>query len=191
MGFKVGDVVKVINSTLPYYERIGTVIEADRKKKFKAFDYEVKFGPDIEDRVLFDECELQLWEPGTPPQPETLKAMAYDQITAGARMENMTKAEYQEFVRKTFDDMLALIKRKNQDYCGSGDDPFANFRQAATVGVDPLAGLVVRLLDKVSRVQSFFQNGDLKNESLDDAFLDLIGYSCLALGMLNEKRNNP
>lgn len=101
----------------------------------------------------------------------------------------MNKKEYVEFVRKTFDDMHALIQRKNTDYSGKGDDPFANFRKASLVGVDPIAGVVVRLLDKVSRVESFFQNGNLQNEALEDAFLDLIGYSCIALGMLKEQQN--
>jgi hypothetical protein len=85
--------------------------------------------------------------------------------------------------------MLALIKRKNADYCGTIDDPFANFRRAEQVGVDPLQGLAVRFLDKVARIESFFQSGKLENESFEDAWLDIIGYSCLALGMLKEKKD--
>jgi len=101
----------------------------------------------------------------------------------------MNKAEYAQFVEKTFEDMLALIKRKNADYCGKGDDPFANFRRSSAVAVDPLSGLAVRFLDKVARIESFFQNGNLQNESFEDAWLDCIGYSCLALGVLKERKD--
>jgi hypothetical protein len=103
--------------------------------------------------------------------------------------ETMTKEEYYKFVEKTFADMLELIKRKNKDYCGVVDDPFANFRRASQVSVDPLNGLAVRFLDKVARIESFFQSGKLENESFEDAWLDCIGYSCLALGMLKERRD--
>lgn len=100
-----------------------------------------------------------------------------------------TKAEYYAFVEKTFADMLALIKRKNADYCGTIDDPFANFRRAEQVGVDPIQGIAVRFLDKVARIESFFQSGKLENESFEDAWLDVIGYACLALGMLKERKD--
>jgi hypothetical protein len=100
----------------------------------------------------------------------------------------MTKEEYYTFVEKLFADMLAMIKRKSADYCGKEDDPFKNYRRAENVGVDPLAGLAVRFEDKVARVESFFQNGNLQNESFEDAWLDIIGYSCSALGVLHERK---
>jgi hypothetical protein len=105
-------------------------------------------------------------------------------------MDKMTKAEYYAFVERTFQNMLDLIKRKNADYSGPGSDPFANFRRAEAVGVDPIKGLSVRLLDKVGRIESYMQSGELKNEGIEDAFLDLIGYSCLALGMMKEREMN-
>ena len=100
-----------------------------------------------------------------------------------------TKEQYYKFVEQTFAEMLALIKLKNTDYTGTGNDPFANFRRASAVGVDPINGLAVRFLDKVARIESFLQAGKLENESFEDAWLDVIGYACLALGMLKEKQN--
>lgn len=108
-------------------------------------------------------------------------------FTIPLRAKTITKAEYYAFVEQTFARMLVLIKRKNADYCGTTDDPFANFRRAEQVKVDPINGLAVRFLDKVARIESFFQAGKLENESFEDAWLDVIGYACLALGMLNEK----
>ena len=48
--------------------------------------------------------------------------------------------------------------------------------------------LVVRCLDKVQRVKSFTKQGILQveGEGVEDAFKDIIGYSLLALGMLEE-----
>jgi hypothetical protein len=98
----------------------------------------------------------------------------------------MTRQEYLDFVKKTFEDMMELIRKKNTDYSQDAD-PFSNFRSAKLYGVDPLVGLCVRMGDKLARIQSFCKSGSLQSESVDDAFRDLIGYSCIALGMLQEK----
>jgi hypothetical protein len=100
----------------------------------------------------------------------------------------MNRTEYLEFVKKTFADMEALIRRKNTDYSQDAD-PFSNFRAAELYGVDPLVGLCVRMSDKMARIQSFCKSGNLLAESVDDAFRDLVGYSVLALGMLTEKED--
>lgn len=135
--------------------------------------------------------EFEVFSPEVgEPLPSTPKEFAHMQIAANHMiLENMTKAQYQEFVRETFDNMLALIKRKNADYTGPGDDPFANFRRATAVGVNPINGLAVRFLDKVARIESFLQAGKLENESFEDAWLDVIGYACLALGMIKERND--
>ena len=48
----------------------------------------------------------------------------------------------------------------------------------------------MRLLDKVGRIKSFVKHGKLENEGIEDAYLDLIGYSLLALGILDEQKRN-
>ena len=103
----------------------------------------------------------------------------------------MNKQQYQQFVRDIMDHMQVLITQKNSDY-SDGDDPFANFRISQNVGVDPLTGLWIRMEDKFQRIRAFLNRGDLKveNERIKDAFLDTIGYSLLALGMIQEKEVN-
>lgn len=102
---------------------------------------------------------------------------------ASSRMS--AKDKYFDLVEETFKEMLQLIKDKSHDY-SEGDDPFVNFRTSEELGVDKLVGLNVRLLDKVARIKSFSRSGNLKNESIKDAYKDLIGYSMLALGMIEE-----
>jgi hypothetical protein len=99
----------------------------------------------------------------------------------------MTSTSYIEFVEETLLGMVALIKKKNSDYTG-GLGPFANFEESLDFGVDPLTGLCLRMQDKWQRVKSFINQGKLENEGIEDAFKDIIGYSCLALGMLEDKK---
>lgn len=102
---------------------------------------------------------------------------------------DMTTSEYLEFVAKTMSEMQDLIRRKNADYT-NGAGPFANFKQAEDYGVDPFHGLMVRVGDKMQRIKSFCKQGKLevKDEGIEDALKDLIGYSLIGLGMLHERK---
>ena len=101
----------------------------------------------------------------------------------------MTSEEYLQFVEDMFADMVTLIKAKNADYTVGGG-PFSNFEDSTVFGVDPFVGLLLRFQDKWKRVQSYVKLGELKveNEGIEDAFKDIIGYACLALGMLKERQ---
>ena len=103
----------------------------------------------------------------------------------------MNKADYTNFVNSMFQDMETLIREKNADY-SPGDDPFANFRISEEIGIDPLKGLFLRIQDKLQRFKAWAATGELRvaGEGLEDVFKDLIGYSCLALGMLEEREND-
>ena len=94
-----------------------------------------------------------------------------------------------EFVVQEQKDLLNLMRTKNADYT-AGAGPFANFECSKEFGVAPLTGLLLRLSDKFQRLKSFARTGALQvpQESVDDAFRDIIGYSYIALGMLNEQK---
>lgn len=73
-----------------------------------------------------------------------------------------------------------LMEKKNHDYA-TEQDPFANFRMFGVLGV------AVRMGDKLSRLTSFLQQGELSvEESLRDTVLDLINYSVIFLAMVHE-----
>jgi hypothetical protein len=73
----------------------------------------------------------------------------------------------------------AVMEAKNQDY-GADSDPFRNFRSFGQLGI------LVRLSDKMSRLRTFVERGDLKvsDESISDTALDAINYVVLLLAMI-------
>jgi hypothetical protein len=73
---------------------------------------------------------------------------------------------------------LSLFERKNKDY----GDAFATY---GTVGV------LVRMGDKISRLQSVSKNGItlINTESLRDTLIDLHNYSAMAVMLMDEESN--
>jgi hypothetical protein len=77
------------------------------------------------------------------------------------------------------DGLKAMHSRKAADY-GNGKDPLGNFEQARDWGITPFLGVMVRIGDKIARLQSFVKKGALKNESVHDTLRDLAAYALLA-----------
>ena len=75
--------------------------------------------------------------------------------------------------------------KKTCDY-GSDTDYLANLRASEGFGIPAWLGAVVRLNDKVFRIQSFAKKGALKNESLEDSLMDISAYGLLALILYQE-----
>jgi len=81
-----------------------------------------------------------------------------------------------------------LHDKKMADY-GRKDDPFANVRGSQEWGIPPWVGAMVRGNDKVKRLQKFAAEGNLANEPVEDAFLDLAGYALIGLVLYREEQN--
>ena len=108
----------------------------------------------------------------------------------------LTEEETEELMPKTknqrnpaFHSLLERIAdlhdSKNHDY-GEDGDALSNLRGCSRMGLHPTQGIAVRLQDKMSRIETFFSKGKLKNESLKDSFLDMAIYSLLAIVILEE-----
>lgn len=82
-----------------------------------------------------------------------------------------------------------LHDRKQTDY-GKSADPFANVRASSAWGIKPWVGALLRLNDKVSRLQSFAQKGFLANESAEDSMMDIAVYALIALILYREESAN-
>jgi hypothetical protein len=81
------------------------------------------------------------------------------------------------------------MKQKSADYA-TGSDPFANFKRGEILGFATAEeGLMLRVVDKISRISTFLQRGELKveNESVADSVMDVINYMVLLQGMLEDK----
>lgn len=76
--------------------------------------------------------------------------------------------------------MGLLHASKQMDY-GKEADPFANVRASEEWGMAPWVGAMVRISDKIRRLQMFAQRGDLANESAEDSMLDIAVYQIIGL----------
>ena len=80
-----------------------------------------------------------------------------------------------------------LHDRKQQDY-GTDSDPFANVRASELWGIPAWVGAMIRLNDKVKRLQTLALRGNLANESPKDSFMDIAVYALIA-SILYEEAN--
>lgn len=79
------------------------------------------------------------------------------------------------------DQLKETHRLKSTDY-GSADDPLANIRNGAKfVGIDPWRAAMVRLSDKVTRLETYCRTGSLTFESFEDTCVDLASYALLTL----------
>jgi len=105
-------------------------------------------------------------------------------------------------IKTTVDDLIRILqgtttklektlKDKSHDYTSANEDALSNFRSAKIIGVDPMKGLLIRVMDKISRIRTFIEKGRLKvtDESAIDAVDDIIGYMILLKGLMLEKSN--
>ena len=92
--------------------------------------------------------------------------------------------------------ILEMTAQKNNDYTGgeTNDNPFANFDASSEFGVHPLTGICVRMQDKFQRAKAFCADGtlsvDTNGDQSKDIFRDLIGYSLIAIGMIEREEYN-
>jgi len=103
----------------------------------------------------------------------------------------MTKKEYLEFHKNFCEDMVLVTEKKNADYTGEGDDPFANFKIVEKIGICRAeVGFLTRMTDKLSRINSFVQKGELKveDESIKDTLHDLANYCALFAGYIESQK---
>ena len=107
----------------------------------------------------------------------------------------MTRDELVQIHRELCERSCELMRRKSEDYA-TGHDPFANFKRGEILGFATAEeGLMLRVVDKVSRISTFLKKGHLnvENESVSDSIMDIINYMVLLQGMLEDKarKTNP
>lgn len=81
-----------------------------------------------------------------------------------------------ESIEKTYADGVAIVRKKNADYA-TESDPFRNFRSAGVVGVPVDRAILVRTLDKMSRISNLLDKPPaVADEAIEDTILDAINY---------------
>lgn len=86
-----------------------------------------------------------------------------------------------ESCEQTFKDCFEIIKKKNADYAGPNNE-WKNFETCQHIAEIPVTtGILVRILDKFSRISNLLQNKDYKvvEETIEDTINDAINYLAL------------
>jgi hypothetical protein len=87
---------------------------------------------------------------------------------------------------REFDDALDELKMlhdaKNSDY-STLENPYKNLQATERIGVEAWRGIVIRLMDKFSRLEEYCVKGELaiKSEGIEDTFKYIAVYSTLAM----------
>ena len=90
--------------------------------------------------------------------------------------------------KETFDKCYETMVKKNADYAGDSD-PFKNFLNSKVVGVSPQRGVLVRLMDKMSRIGNLIEGkaAKVKDETVDDTIDDAINYLVILKSLRKNK----
>ena len=88
----------------------------------------------------------------------------------------------------TFVECLDTAKKKNHDYGAGIKDPYANFRNSTVAGVSVERGILVRMIDKVSRISTLIdKESQVKDESIQDTLMYLINYTAILKSYIKNK----
>lgn len=136
--------------------------------------------------VGFDGVEA-IWDVGMrlrPYEPKILMALAWATF-------HYIAEETGKSIEVVLADAVELHTRKNAGYAGAENpDPWANFRLSTMFGIRPIDGVLVRMTDKWSRIQSLRRDpdNDQVGESILDTLRDLAAYALIAVCLINEEK---
>jgi hypothetical protein len=89
---------------------------------------------------------------------------------------------------------LSTMIAKNNDYANPehASNPFANFDASRVFGIHPAMGVLLRVQDKLKRIESFVRNGELcvSEESWMDSCEDVINYMVLMAAILKREADD-
>lgn len=84
-------------------------------------------------------------------------------------------------------EIASLHSSKSHDYTPDGD-PLANFHRSERFGVPAWKGALVRIGDKLGRLEQLASGKDPKNESLRDTLVDTAVYALLCVLLLEDAK---
>lgn len=105
----------------------------------------------------------------------------------------MNNEEYLEYHKQFCDKMHEITTKKNHDYAGFSDSAFANFEVVEKCGITTTEqGFLTRIMDKISRINSFVVQGTLsvEDEKIDDTCVDACNYLILLSAYIRSKKND-
>ncbi len=102
----------------------------------------------------------------------------------------MTEQEkYLMNAKKNLEKAIGIMRAKSSDYA-QPDDPFANFKGSEFLGIDLKRGILVRIMDKLSRINNLIDKEAIVEESVEDTCLDLMNYVNIVLMKFQEEKKH-
>lgn len=100
----------------------------------------------------------------------------------------MTTEQFLASLEATYKYNLEVAKKKNADYAGEGD-PFRNFKNSLVVGVPVDRAILVRIMDKISRISNLLdKEAQVKDEALTDSIGDCINYLAILKALIESEK---
>jgi hypothetical protein len=96
----------------------------------------------------------------------------------------ITRQLFEKDFKDFIESMGDILVKKNHDYTGQNSDPLFNFRKAENMGIPAWKGAMIRLSDKMSRLETFAKKGEFKVE--DENFLDTLRDAANYLFLIGE-----
>lgn len=100
------------------------------------------------------------------------------------------KENYIKSIEDFYKTNVEISKRKSNDYA-SDTDPFSNFRKVENMGLTVAQGILVRMGDKMSRLEELLgkgKEGEVEDEKITDTLADLANYSAILAVYLKHER---
>lgn len=103
----------------------------------------------------------------------------------------MNRNQFIDHISNLYTSGVEIIRRKNAGY-GKSDSPFFNFLNSHVVGIDPKQGILVRTIDKISRISRLVEdtNNNQVSESIHDTIIDAINYLAILDAFITEEEGN-
>ena len=91
--------------------------------------------------------------------------------------------------RAVLAEMLRIHISKSSDY-GTGEDIYANYRTAETIGIPAWKSCFIRALEKVQRLTNAAGGKQLNHEGISDSFLDLANHIVISKVLYDETQRS-
>lgn len=102
----------------------------------------------------------------------------------------MTNKELISNMKQTFQECEDIATKKNADYA-EATDAFKNFRYAEMFGIPAEKGVLIRITDKLARVNNLLtRDAQVLDEKVTDTLNDAINYLAILKALIHDKRNN-
>jgi hypothetical protein len=99
----------------------------------------------------------------------------------------MTQQKFLKKLEEGFMKNVEISRKKNADYAGD-TDAFRNFHASEIVGVCVERGMLVRMMDKVTRASNLIDKDPLVvDEALSDTLSDLANYAMIMKVYVDDK----